>query len=413
MSENGEGKSKSPFDAETEDDTIALSRDELDDILSEAEIVQEPSIDEVPGGESDATDDVTEESGEEVSLDQGASDEMEMTEELKESDDFDISGEIDELTPKDLEDIELEESDIENYTQELKTELGEELVMPDIEEDEGDLEEDLKNIEDELADIHPEGLKMEGDLDEETDLDSYLDSVKSDIDLESINLDEENEEELVESPVIDEEVDIENLEQSAEEAFKEAGIEGIGEELEEDEEKGDEQLLRSLEEAELTPKEEEGEISEGLQEPEETGVDETEEPTLHMEEEKEPSEESFEGEVQLTGEEESILTEDIDLEAEPEEEEIVSVSGEDLEKLSEEESGLKEPAELEKEVTTGTEEAGTEETVIDTTLYNDIVVILQYMDNLLGELPDEKIKEFSKSKYFSLYKEVFEKLNLA
>jgi len=414
MSENGEGKSKSPFDAETEDDTIALSRDELEDILSEAEIVQEPTIDEVPGGEGDATDDVTEESGEEVSPDQGISDEMEMTEELKESEEFDISGEIDELTPKDLEDIELEESDIENYTQELKTELGEELVMPDIEEDEGDLDEDLKDIEDELADIHPEGLKMEGDLDEETDLDSYLDSVKSDIDLESINLDEENEEQPVESPVIDEEVDIDNLEQSAEEAFKEAGIEGIGDEFEEDEEKGDEQLLRSLEEAELTPKEDEGEIQEGLQEPEETGVDETEEPTLLMEEENEPSEESFEGEVQLTGEEESILTEDIDLEAEPEEEEeIVSVSGEDLEKLSEEESGLKEPAELEKEVAKGTEEAGTEETVIDTTLYNDIVVILQYMDNLLGELPDEKIKEFSKSKYFSLYKEVFEKLNLA
>jgi hypothetical protein len=256
---------------------------------------------------------------------------------------------------------------------------------------------------------------MEGDLDEETDLDSYLESVKSDIDLESINLDEENEEQPVESPVIDEEVDIDNLEQSAEEAFKEAGIEGIGDEFEEDEEKGDEQLLRSLEEAELTPKEDEGEIQEGLQEPEETGVDETEEPTLLMEEENEPSEESFEGEVQLTGEEESILTEDIDLEAEPEEEEeeIVSVSGEDLEKLSEEESGLKEPAELEKEVAKGTEEAGTEETVIDTILYNDIVVILQYMDNLLGELPDEKIKEFSKSKYFSLYKEVFEKLNLA
>ena len=38
--------------------------------------------------------------------------------------------------------------------------------------------------------------------------------------------------------------------------------------------------------------------------------------------------------------------------------------------------------------------------------------ILKYMDNLLGDLPEEKIREFSKSKYFSLYKEVFEKLNL-
>jgi hypothetical protein len=31
---------------------------------------------------------------------------------------------------------------------------------------------------------------------------------------------------------------------------------------------------------------------------------------------------------------------------------------------------------------------------------------------LLGDLPDEKIKEFAQSEYFPLYKEVFEKLNL-
>ncbi len=413
MSENGEGKSKSPFDAGTEDDTIALSRDELDDILSEAEIVQEPTIDEVPGGEGGVSADVTEESEEEISLDENTSEEMETREKLIESEEFDISGEIDELTPKDLEDIELEEGDIENYTQELKTELGEELEMPDIEEDEGDLEGNLREIEDELADIHPEGLKLEEDIDEDMDLDTYLDSVKSDIDLESIDLDEENKEDLVESPVIGDTEDVVNLEQTSEEAFKEAGIEGIGEELEGDTEKGDEQLLRSLEEAELTLKDEEGEISEGFLEPEESGREEAEEPFLQMEEESESFKESFDGEVRLTEEEESILTEDIDLEAESaEDEEIVSVSGEDLERLSEEEPALKEPEELEKEVTTETEESGRDEMVIDKTLYNDITVILQYMDNLLGELPDEKIKEFSKSKYFSLYKEVFEKLNL-
>jgi len=30
----------------------------------------------------------------------------------------------------------------------------------------------------------------------------------------------------------------------------------------------------------------------------------------------------------------------------------------------------------------------------------------------LGDLPEEKIKEFAQSEYFSIYKEVFEKLNL-
>jgi hypothetical protein len=34
------------------------------------------------------------------------------------------------------------------------------------------------------------------------------------------------------------------------------------------------------------------------------------------------------------------------------------------------------------------------------------------MDTLLGDLPDEKIKEFAQSEYFPLYKEIFEKLNL-
>ena len=414
MSEKGEGKSKSPFDAETEDDTIALSRDELDGILSEAEIVQEPTTDEVPAGEGGVSDDGPKESSEEeISLDETISDETETTDDLLESEEFDISGEIDELTPKDLEDIELEEGDIENYTQELKTELGEELEMPDIEEDESDLEEDLKDIEDELADIHAEGLNLEGDFDEDMDLDTYLDSVKSDIDLESIDLDEENEEDLVESPVIGDTEETINPEKTSDEAFREAGIEGIGEEFGEDTEKGDEQLLRSLEEAELTPEDEKGEIHDDFSQPEEPGSEETEEP-FQMEEESESAEESFDGEVELTEEEENTLAQDIDLEEESaEEEEIISVSGEDLERLSEEEPALREPEELEKEVATETEESGSEEMVIDKTLYNDITVILQYMDNLLGELPDEKIKEFSKSKYFSLYKEVFEKLNLA
>ena len=62
-------------------------------------------------------------------------------------------------------------------------------------------------------------------------------------------------------------------------------------------------------------------------------------------------------------------------------------------------------SELEKEESKDT-------TAIDSALYNDIVTILKYMDNLLGELPEEKIKEFSASSYFDLYKEVFEKLDI-
>ncbi|KPJ83033.1 MAG: hypothetical protein AMS17_18215, partial [Spirochaetes bacterium DG_61] len=121
-------------------------------------------------------------------------------------------------------------------------------------------------------------------------------------------------------------------------------------------------------------------------------------------------EQPFESDVELSEEEERILSEDLNLEAEKmESEEVVTVSGEELEGMSDEES-LPEPGELDKEVTAA--ETGGENITIDQTLYNDITVILKYMDNLLGELPEEKIEEFAKSKYFSLYKEVFEKLNL-
>ena len=142
--------------------------------------------------------------------------------------------------------------------------------------------------------------------------------------------------------------------------------------------------------------------------------------------------ESFEDDVTLTEEEESILNADIDLEEDvegPISEEVVSLTGEELNIMTEEEAAAEETAGPEESVDiTGepeTEPAGMaagpsdiepgavdDEATIDSTLYNDISVILKYMDNLLGDLPEEKIKEFSQSKYFSLYKEVFEKLNL-
>ena len=379
MSDNAEDKSKSPFDSETEDKTIALSKHELDDILSEAEIVQETAnADENIKPEEDVIES-TEASGEEAKVhEESAEMETEPISEFTEGDEFDISREIDELSPEDLENIELEEGDIENHTKELEYELGEgkELEIPMMDEKEAETEEDLKAAEEELSDIDIEGMDLEPTLDEEMDLDTYLDSVKSDIDLEAADTGEE--EEIEEAPVTEEMEEPEGIEKGEEEEFREAGIEGIEDELEAaGTEMGDDELLKGLEEVELAPKEE----------------------------------------VVLSEEEEQILSEDLDLSAEEaEKEEVVTVTGEELGKITEEEAILPGPVQLEKEV----EEEGVKEaetlkasaTAIDQTLFNDITVILKYMDNLLGELPEEKIKEFSKSKYFSLYKEVFEKLNL-
>jgi pilus assembly protein FimV len=69
-----------------------------------------------------------------------------------------------------------------------------------------------------------------------------------------------------------------------------------------------------------------------------------------------------------------------------------------------------EPAESEKSLSAAAEEAikdsGSELSVVDRKK------VLGYLDNLLGNLPDEVIKEFSKSQYFDLYKKLMKELEL-
>jgi len=43
---------------------------------------------------------------------------------------------------------------------------------------------------------------------------------------------------------------------------------------------------------------------------------------------------------------------------------------------------------------------------------NEIKQILLYMDQLLENLPEEKIVEFAKSEYFPMYKKLFSDLGL-
>lgn len=46
-------------------------------------------------------------------------------------------------------------------------------------------------------------------------------------------------------------------------------------------------------------------------------------------------------------------------------------------------------------------------------LKNEIRSVLEYMDHLLESLPEEKIEEFAKSKYFGTYKKLFEELGIS
>jgi hypothetical protein len=400
-----------------EEETIALSTDELDDILSEAEIVQEK-----PKGKK------------EVAFPEVAEGDIDIPVAEEE---FDISGEIDELTPEDLENIELEESEIESFSKELEEELGEELELPEgtpdeevvvvsdeelseelegIDTEEISLEEEIETPEVETVSVESEAETLvELDTEAETveeidevglDIDSLLESGGEEIDIDNLDLGEEAvEEEIGEPPMLGEDELSAGVE--ADEAFKEAGIEGIDEEtvslddvdLEAIEEISlDEELPSEGEEAgevtidELTevdlPIEEVGELPEELMEEAVESAEAAEQPVEEL------PEESFDAGIELNEEEEKILSEDFDLTAGVEElpeDEVVTVTGEELEALGEEPTG-----------------GG-----VDAALLNDITTILKFMDTLLGDLPEDKIKEFAQSEYFPLYKEVFEKLNLA
>jgi len=416
-----EEKTKSPFDSESEDETIALSMDELDGILSEAEIVKEaqqkqrdkaenepkeggpeggeetgpgePELDaidlgepdlseelgeidlgEIDLGEIDLGDDIGEDFGEDISLPEDEEIEEgvislelpseDIDEDLSHADEFDISGEIDELSPKDLEDIELEVGDVDTFVQDLEKEFEQEgdISLEQDETDTSGIAEELEALDSEIEELPEEMIDLE--------------SLEAEGEPFDLGIEEESGEAgLEEAPVLGEiDEKLEGFDLEDQEAFREAGIEGIEEEL------GDLGLPGVPEEAELDET--------GLPGMEEEEFEIPAEPLAAAEPSVEPIEEET---VVLSEEEEEILTEDLDLEAE--EEEVVTVTGEELSKL-------------EKEGEQG------DKTSIDSALYNDITNILRYMDTLLGDLPEDKIKEFSNSSYFDLYKEVFENLGI-
>jgi pilus assembly protein FimV len=199
-----------------------------------------------------------------------------------------------------------------------------------------------------------ESEKVSLDLDEGEEI--------GELDLDELDLGEGGPEEdledidLTEAPVLGEKDEkLEGFELEDQEAFRETGIEGIEEEIKDLE-------LPDLEDQEI-------EMPEG-------------DFQLSQPDEKQILEETPE-EVVLTSEEEDILSKDIDLE----DEEVVTVTGEELSKME-------------------------EELGIDSALLDEVKSILKYIDTLLGDLPEEKIKEFAASSYFERYKGLFEKLGI-
>jgi hypothetical protein len=390
MGDRNDQKKPSPFDekAGEEDETIALSKDELDNILSEAEIVDENRQDAGEGA------------GEE---------------------DFDISDSIDELTAEDLENIELGDEDIESYTRELEEEIGQADEEPetggegfeeiDLDTDEGGSEEiDLGDLDEELAGESGEGS-------EELDLDDLdLDMEEPELAAEETGGEETGkkepagEEPEVGEPAAESVVDIESLDEADLDLDALIGGEE-GDELQEPPVLGEDTGDLDLGDiGDLEIKEDEAPAGEA--DAEEVSLDalddfsfeeEGQEPAPDAElagEDVEPTGE----EVELTSEEEDLLSSDFDLEAAGEGEggDVVTMTGEELDGMD---RGTGEEV--------AAEDVSPDQVSIDSSLYNDITVVLRYMDSLLGDLPEEKIKEFSQSRYYPLYKEVFERLDLA
>ena len=55
----------------------------------------------------------------------------------------------------------------------------------------------------------------------------------------------------------------------------------------------------------------------------------------------------------------------------------------------------------------------TQQTSIPKNLKEEVISVLSYMDQLLENLPEEKITEFAKSEHFATYKKLFDELGLS
>jgi pilus assembly protein FimV len=372
-----------------EDETIALTGDELDNILNTADVTEEVELPEESLEtleEAELPDEELAELEEQLDMPGGGEEEImelgSLDMEAEEAPEEEASPDDDELS---LEELGTSETDDESIEIDIGAGVPEEGL--------GELSAEAAAAEGAEA---PEELGLE-EL-EELDLDaSDLEDTEAPGDLGELSLEEPAEELELE--------DIEELE------LEEPGADQPDEQLIELDEPGSEEL--SLDES-------------GLEELDELGSDEPAEELDAVQ----PGVEEPLDELSL---EESGLEE---TEA-PEELAADELDGEELEELDLEEAGSEEPNELGSLEEPGIEEAEAAEelemepeelsmpkagsgaeTVQPTSdalaedLKSEIKSILSYFDQLLEDLPEAKIKEFAQSEYFVRYQRLFKELGL-
>ncbi|MBO5137985.1 MAG: hypothetical protein J6B81_05785, partial [Spirochaetaceae bacterium] len=411
------------FAGNTDDDTIALSGDELSNILNTADFTEEEAE-----SEANSTDVQQEESTEEVPEDNLYAGE--------DSDNglppLDFEGE--KLEEPEIDDLELDIAPEEELPEEIEIPITEEIVAP------SPAEEALGFVADtgfDAEDMPDEVLPSDVDLAAEETLEE--DNIFGD-EFESSPVEEVETNEAAEDDVFgfepDQEDIVEETDEPTEEVFKseqwqedteleaateeDCAEETVAEEVTVDEaddifaESDETALLDEVDAAETTTEEESTEETVA----EEVTVDEADDIFAESDETALLDEVDV---AETTTEEEST--------EETIAEEVTVDKADDIFAESDETALLDEVDVAE----TTTEEESTEETVAeevtvdkaDVSLANDntssipedlkrdIKSVLSYMDQLLDNLPEEKIAEFARSEHFELYKKLFVELGLS
>ncbi|TVR90444.1 MAG: hypothetical protein EA428_08455 [Spirochaetaceae bacterium] len=368
------------FFEEDEDETIALTGDELDNILNTADFVE-------TAGEPTPVEDSLQESSE-------------------------ASLELDEI---DLEDMGLE-SDLdvafEQETAEIAADSDEELLQDDIISLDGDEDEDEDDeITIDISDSDaPEAADMaELDQDESDEIEisddldlSDLESELDELETEEVSLPEDPQiidasEAPIEEISIDEEFD--TVEEQPHSDETPAGFPG-DEDTTVDVElpPTDTSEIDTL--AQLDIDSELADIEDLKDSPDDTVADTSEIDDISI---AFPDEDEFEIDDELDLDEDTLELEDDELGE-------IEISAEELE-----DDELGETATTAHSLTNtmaAAQEAAENDTELSEDLREEIRAVLRYMDQLLESLPEDKIQEFASSEHFEVYKKLFEELGL-
>jgi hypothetical protein len=442
------GEEQGGFFDEEEDEKIALTGDELDNILNTADFTEESGEDatealesgDLSGGpdkETAGEEDFSLSEGEDI-LNENLEDEEAKTENAG-SDDLDIN--LDEGSGESLDtidiDLDLSDSDLDELNGESKIETeGEPFSLDEEEEDEPLTIDDLEEKDaEELKHLREEGALPITAAPEDT---SYLEEdplgtteeIAESGDFEEISLDlsdavidepdfsGEITENPVEEPSLDSiSIDVDSADFSVEESGEDISIdesalggeslneESIGiESLDEEsfDEGGSEEITIDLDEDEAGAGESEEDLSRSIPEGFVVEADES----LSFDSSPETEEESIEVSADDFGADGSeLISDEFALESEiaAGDESVFDTEAGNTD--TDEELSFGEEPEMEA-VDVETEEK------VPGGIREELKTVLSYMDQLLESLPEEKIEEFARSEYFDTYKKLFKELGL-